>query len=264
MILVLAGTTEGREMIGALSDLGQRVTASALTSYGAELARSAGAAEVLCGALAEDGLSTLLEGRNFIAVVDCTHPFAVDVTEMARQTCACHGVPYYRYSRPAAELPAHPLVKQVREWEEAVGALAALECRNVFLAIGTRRLTLFTGSPLLRQKRLVARVLPEAGSIAACRSLGLMPRDIVALQGPCGRELNLALYRHYQAEVVVTKEDGTAGGLEEKVSAALELDIPVIVVSRPREENGMSRDEILAALQGQILSTEGLINRLTS
>ncbi|MHB1042645.1 MAG: precorrin-6A reductase [Eubacteriales bacterium] len=251
MILVLAGTTEGREMIAALSALGRRVTAAALTSYGAEIARSAGAGEVLCGGLAEDSLCALLQSRKFKAVVDCTHPFAVTVTETARQACARHGVPYYRCSRPAAELPAHPLVKKVGDWEEAAGAVAALECRNIFLAIGTRRLDLFVNSPLLRQKRLIARVLPEVGSLAACRSLGLPPRDIVAIQGPCGRELNLALYRHCGAEAVVTKEDGTAGGLEDKVSAALELGLPVIIVSRPREDNGMSKEEILAALRTQ-------------
>ena len=250
MILVLAGTSEGREMIAALSARGRQVTATALTPYGAELARAAGAAESISGPLAEDGLSVLLESRPFAAVVDCTHPFAAGVTGMARRVCRRLGVPYYRYSRPPAELPSHPLVRPVRDWEEAVNAVAALDCEVIFLAIGTRRLSDFIRSPFLRHKRLVARVLPEVDSLALCRSLGLLPRDIVAVQGPCSHELNLALYRHCGAGAVVTKEDGTAGGLEAKISAALALEIPVVVVMRPPEEPGLSLDEILAALSG--------------
>ncbi|MDN5347352.1 MAG: precorrin-6A/cobalt-precorrin-6A reductase [Clostridia bacterium] len=248
MILVLAGTSEGREMIAALREQGWQVVATALTPYGAELARAAGAMESLCGPLSEGDLLSLLQNRPFAAVVDCTHPFATAVTDMSKRVCAKLGISYYRYSRPAAKLPVHPLVKPVKDWEEAVGVVASLGGRTIFLTIGTRHLATFVHSPRLQGKRLVVRVLPEVDSLAHCRTLGLLPRDIVALQGPCSRELNLALYRQYGAEIVVTKEDGAAGGLEEKVAAALELSLPVVVVGRPPEEGGMSKEEILAAL----------------
>lgn len=254
MILVLAGTTEGREMVAELCARGYQVTAATLTAYGAELAGAAGAvASFLNGPLSEDGLSALLRNRQFTALVDCTHPFAVNITKMAKQVCARYGLPYYRYARPAAELPVSPLIIRVEGWAEAVNAVAAPEFNNIFLAIGTRYLADFVRSPDLQGKRLIARVLPETDSITRCRSLGLPPRDIVALQGPCGRELNAALYNYYKADVVVTKDSGTAGGVEEKVSAALELDLPVIAVRRPQEDAGMSKAEILTALQSLYL-----------
>ncbi|MCG9967324.1 precorrin-6A reductase [Pelotomaculum terephthalicicum JT] len=249
MILVLAGTAEGREMVAGLCARGYQVAAATLTAYGAELAGAAGAAANINGPLSEDGLSALLQGSHFTALVDCTHPFAANITEMAKQVCARHGLPYYRCARPAAELPVSPLIKRVDGWAGAVNAVASPVFNNIFLAIGTRHLPEFVHSPDLQGKRLIARVLSETDSIAFCRSLGLTPRDIIALQGPCGRELNAALYRYYKADIVVTKDSGTAGGMEEKVSAALELGLPVIVINRPREEAGMSKAEILAALK---------------
>jgi len=253
MILVLAGTTEGREMVAELSARGCQVTAAALTAYGAELSRAAGAVVNLNGPLTEDGLSALLRNRQFTALVDCTHPFAANITRIAKQVCARHGLPYYRCARPAAELPGSPLVKSVESWAEAVNAAAGPGFDIIFLTIGTRHLPEFIHSPGLRGKRFVARVLPDPDSIAFCRSLGLPPRDIVALQGPCGKELNAALFSHYKADAVVTKDSGTAGGVEEKVSAALELNLPVIVVRRPWEDAGMSKAEILAAIQALCL-----------
>ncbi|MDF9408849.1 precorrin-6A reductase [Pelotomaculum isophthalicicum JI] len=249
MILVLAGTTEGREMVADLCARGYQVTTATLTAYGAELAGAAGVVANLSGPLSEDGLSNLLQGRRFTALVDCTHPFATNITKMAKQLCARHSLPYYRYARPSVELPINPLIKSVKGWTEAVNAVTAPGFNNIFLTIGTRHLPEFVRSPGLQGKRLIARVLPETDSIACCRSLGLPPRDIVAVQGPCGRELNAALYSYYKADVVVTKDSGTVGGALEKVFAALELDLPVIVVRRPQEEDGMSKAEILAAIQ---------------
>ena len=44
---------------------------------------------------------------------------------------------------------------------------------------------------------------------------------------------------------MITKDSGAAGGFPEKISAAAECGIPVIVIMRPEEE-GLSFDEILA------------------
>ena len=44
----------------------------------------------------------------------------------------------------------------------------------------------------------------------------------------------MALYRQYQAEVVVTKNSGEIGGTDTKLEAAVELRLPVVMIDRPR------------------------------
>ena len=65
--------------------------------------------------------------------------------------------------------------------------------------------------------------------------MGYSPPDLVAMQGPFSEEVNLALWRHFGVDVVVTKESGPAGGLGEKLSAASRLGIPVVMIKRPPE-----------------------------
>lgn len=50
--------------------------------------------------------------------------------------------------------------------------------------------------------------------------------------------MNEALYKHYGTNVMVTKESGRTGAVDEKVQSALELGIHVLLISRPEVEFG--------------------------
>jgi precorrin-6A/cobalt-precorrin-6A reductase len=64
------------------------------------------------------------------------------------------------------------------------------------------------------------------------------------MQGPFGKELNKVLYQHYKVTTVITKESGQIGSVDEKVEAALELGLHVVLISRPRIEYGRALDKI--------------------
>lgn len=64
--------------------------------------------------------------------------------------------------------------------------------------------------------------------------VGIGPDSIIAMQGPFSIELNRAMLEECKADVLVTKENGSVGGVEEKVSAALSPGIPVVVIERPK------------------------------
>ncbi|MEW8958471.1 Cobalt-precorrin-6A reductase [Moorella humiferrea] len=250
MILVLAGTKDAGRIIGVLKSEGYRVAASVVTEYGARLAGEAGADLVHTGPLGKEELEKYLKKHGIVAVIDATHPFAVAITEAARETCRSLGLPYFRYRRPEVQLPSHPYLLPASSFEEA--AVLAARGRIIFLTIGTRHLECFTEAPALKGKRLVVRVLPEEDSLARCRRLGIWPRDIVAIQGPLSYELNRALYRQYNADVVVTKDSGSVGGVEEKVRAALDLGLTVVVVRRPPEAGALSLEELIPLLEEAI------------
>ena len=65
------------------------------------------------------------------------------------------------------------------------------------------------------------------------RSLGVEQKNIVAMQGPFSKELNKALYNQYGVTLMITKESGKVGSVDEKLEAALECGIETIMIARP-------------------------------
>ena len=43
----------------------------------------------------------------------------------------------------------------------------------------------------------------------------------------------MSLMKEFNVKAVITKESGESGGSEEKINAAIELGLPVILVTRP-------------------------------
>lgn len=236
MILVIAGTRDGRELAADLARQGWPVTVTVVSDYGRDLA-AAERLTVATGPLDAAGLADLIHRQGVRAIVDASHPYAAGASCSAQAACAACGIPYLRYERPAAPLPVYDKLNLVAG-PEAAAKLAAGLGKVIFLTTGSRSLAVFKQEPLLLGHRLIARVLPEPEVIAACRRLGFAPRDIVALQGPFSRELNLALFREFGSDVVVTKNSGQIGGSDSKFSAAVELGLHLVVIDRPAVEYG--------------------------
>lgn len=56
--------------------------------------------------------------------------------------------------------------------------------------------------------------------------------------------MNAALLRETGAKILVTKDTGVSGGFAEKVAAAEEVGAKVLVIARPRVENGKNQVEM--------------------
>ncbi len=231
MILVLAGTKDGRELITLLSAAGYQVMASVFSEYGRELITQTNVL-IQAGPLDTDGLKELIAKHKIALVVDASHPYAVNVSHNAMQACHSAGIPYLRYERKMAILPAYEKLHIVHDYTAAAEVAATLG-KIIFLTTGSRHLKTFKSAACLRDHRLIARILPEPSVIAECSDLGFTPQDIVALQGPFSHELNMALFKEYGAEVIVTKNSGQVGGSDTKISAAMALDLSLVIIDRP-------------------------------
>lgn len=231
MIVVLAGTQDGREAAYKLAEAGFSVLVSVVSSYGHQLAQAENL-EVQTGALTTDELADLLISREVRLVVDATHPYAVNVSQNAMEACTQTDTTYLRYERPAVGFEQYDKLHLVSSYQEAAQTAARLG-QTVFLTTGSRRLQSFTDEAALAGHRLVARVLPDVEVIAQCLALGFSPKDIIAMQGPFSHELNKTLYKEYQADVIVSKNSGTIGGSDTKFTAAVALDLPIVVIDRP-------------------------------
>ena len=97
-VLVLGGTSEARDLAGALSAEGTRV----ISSLAGRVERPRlPAGEVRVGGFGGPGaLAAWLSENGIAAVVDATHPFAQRISESAATACSASGVPLLRLERP--------------------------------------------------------------------------------------------------------------------------------------------------------------------
>ena len=239
-VLVFGGTTEGRLLASELLKRGLEVTVSVATPLGAEELSGLSGLEIWVGRKEVRELEQAV--KSFERCIDATHPYAVLASANIRTACQRAGVPCDRLSR--AESLAEGVI-EVNSCVQAAELLAGQE-GNILLTTGSKELSAFGN---ISRERLYVRVLPCHESLAACEALGIPHRNILALQGPFGQKLNEAMLEQYRIGWLVTKDGGTAGGFPEKLAAAQNLGVSVVLVKRP-EESGMTMEELLKEAEG--------------
>jgi precorrin-6A/cobalt-precorrin-6A reductase len=200
----------------------------------------------------EESLSGFLGQREADLVLDATHPFAVRITRLAHAVCSRLGVPYVRYERPDWEPP--PGTRLVDSFAEAVSVLEGLKGR-VLLTIGAKQLKHF--APLQGSLYLVARILPSVLSIQQALAAGFTLDRLLCLRPPFSREFNRAILQEYRIGLLVTKASGREGGVEEKVLAAGDLGIEVLLIRRPEQGGVAGVSSLEAAVQACRETVEG-------
>ncbi|WNS46555.1 precorrin-6A reductase [Paenibacillus sp. MMS20-IR301] len=257
MILMLCGTSDARELALHLSRQGLPVQASVVTPSAAERLEAAGIS-ARTGRLDMQAMISLLQEGGYRAVVDGSHPFALEAHANAIGAAAALGLPYFRYERQSLIYDSHPRLILADSYEAA--ARRAKELKGpVMLTTGGKTLEIFAeallGDPDIR---LTVRLLPCVENMEKCLALGIEQRNIIALQGPFSREMNEALYRQYDTKVMITKESGAEGSVDEKLQAALDMGLYVIMIVRPGMSFGDdgtvfdSFDELTAAVQAAL------------
>ena len=234
MIFIAAGTRDGRELVCRLLEVGYEVTASVVSHYGKQLLEKYGHTDRLhinSTAMDKHDLIEYLGTNDIKAFVDATHPYASNVSENAMGACRSLNIPYIRYERESTPI-TYVKAYNVLNYEDAAKQAAELG-HHIFLTTGSRNLEKFVTSPYLIDASIVVRVLPSSKVISMCESLGLSPGNIIAMQGPFSKELNIELYKKYNADVLVTKNAGHIGGTDTKISAAEAMGIPVVIINRP-------------------------------
>ena len=229
-IFVIAGTEDGRELAGFLLSKGFDVTASVVSSYGRQLLEYYHGLKINDRKLDAEELAAYLLEHGIEAVIDASHPYAENVSANAMKACRENELPCIRYERLEHEL-TYDKIYHANNYEAAADLSGKLG-HNIFLTTGSRSLKIFVER--LPNANLIARVLPTSTVLSECERLGLTPKNIVAMLGPFTKEMNTAMFRQFRADVIVTKNSGTVGGIDEKIDAAAQLGLPVVVIDRPK------------------------------
>ncbi|WP_199426556.1 precorrin-6A reductase [Thermaerobacillus caldiproteolyticus] len=236
MILVLAGTSDARALALRIKEVGYPVLTTVVTDHAANELRQAGL-EVYVGRLTAADMEALIQQQDIKAVVDASHPFAEEASKNAISAAHSANVPYIRYERKSQPFRSEKLTV-VKDYEEA--ALLAAEKKGVILlTTGSKTLHIFAEKLLhLPNVRLIARMLPRKDNIEKCEQLGIPQKNIVAIQGPFTKEFNQALFQQFGVTLLITKESGKEGAVDEKIAAAEELGIETILIRRPTLDYG--------------------------
>lgn len=239
MIWVISGTQDGREIAGRLADQSEKlgkeeILMTVVSQYGKVLAEHRGI-DIKVGRFKKEDMVRIIRENHISVILDASHPYAAIVSETAQAACRETGIHYVRYERPEVPLPHYGKLHEV-ENEEAAAKLAGRLGSHILLTTGSKTLPVFVKSPALRGKEIWARVLPTSQVLSLCESLGLRPKNIIAVQGPFSYEMNRATIRDYQIDVMVTKNSGLIGGSDTKIKAAMDAGISIIIIDRPRAE----------------------------
>lgn len=237
MILLFAGTHEGREAACSLKDSGKEFIASVATKQGAQLLKKSlgdinNNMSILCGPLDREQIESIVDIHNVATIIDATHPFAINISKNLIDVAVEREVQLIRIERPRLKLTESHLIEPVAD----VTSAAELACNlgeTLFLTIGSKAAYEFAEIALKAGKKIVTRVMPSGESINKCLDAGFKRENIITGLGPFTKEHNISDFKKYKVDVVISKDSGAEGGLQEKVDAAAELGKKIVLIERP-------------------------------
>ncbi len=244
---LIGGTSESVALARAIASLALPCTVTVTTVAAEALYPTTPMLDVHVGHLDGDKLEQFLQAQQIAAILDASHPYAVEVSKMATRAAAQWKIPYLRFERPAVNAQDDNLQRIELESFEALLAGDYLFQQRVMLTVGYKALSLFDSWQ--DRSTLFARILPAVTSLEAAIAAGFTSDRIIALRPPVSAEVEKALWRHWEISLVVTKASGTAGGEEIKRTVAAELGIPLIVIARPTVDYPQQTSDFSVALE---------------
>lgn len=229
---LIGGTSESAQIAEAIASAQLPCTITVTTEAAIALYPQTPLLKVLVGRINLSEAGSFFSQQQIVAVLDASHPYAVEISQGAIAAAIQRQIPYLRYERSSINSPTPE--DTVIELDSFKTLLASdyLHQQRVLLTVGYKALPRF--QPWQERATLFARLLPTVSSLEVALSAGFTPERMIALRPPVSAELEKALWRQWQISLVVTKASGQAGGEDVKRTVAAELGILLIVIARPR------------------------------
>ena len=220
-VLILGGTTEANQLAGLFAD--KRIPA--IYSYAGRVnkPKKQPIESRVGGFGGVDGLIQYINNNKITHIIDCTHPFAQQMSINAYSAASKNGTKLLSYSRPAWVANADDNWQSVGCISAAVDLLKG-DPRRIFLAIGRMHLGEFKSQ---HQHFYLLRLIDKP-----TEALFFDNYEAIIDKAPFSVEQEIVLLLTHKIDLVVCKN---AGGMasEAKLIAARELNLPVIMIERP-------------------------------
>ena len=170
----------------------------------------------------QQGMKRFMQQNSIDKVIDATHPYAVTISNNASVVCKLLNIPFLKYVRPAWLATEDDNWVEVMNWAEAKKTMHPF--KRPFITIG--RIANNDINEIPGHQHWVIRSAIEENQIQDRYRL-------IKAIGPFVKEQEIELLKTLQVDVVVCKNSG-GSAVDGKLSAARELNLPVIMLSRPK------------------------------
>lgn len=242
---LIGGTSESREIAKQLIQQGIPCTVTITTETARSLYPESPLLRVIVGRMNAVQIQEFLQLEQIVGILDATHPYAVEISQTAIALSTQYRLPYLRYERPEV-VPAAGNHITCSSFESLLTSNILLG-KRVLLTIGYQALPLFQSWQT--QATLFTRILPSVASLQTALEAGFSSDRIIAFRPPISADLERAFWQQWQINLVVTKASGNAGGEAIKYQVGKELNIPIVIVTRPVVDYPQQTSEIAIALQ---------------
>lgn len=221
-ILILGGTTEGRQLAAHLAARGDcDIT---LSLAGRTRDPVAQPVPVRTGGFGgAQGLADYLEAHEIGLLIDATHPYAARISANAADAARIAGVPILALRRPGWSRVDGDRWNDVDSVDEAAHALG-ITPRRAFLALGRQELLPFEACP--QHSYVIRSVDPVEPPLDVPDATYILGR------GPFAEADEIVMLKSHCIEAIVCKNSGGTATYG-KIAAARALGIDVIMVRRP-------------------------------
>jgi precorrin-6A/cobalt-precorrin-6A reductase len=232
MIWLIGGTSESVIIATLMAQCQFNFVISVTTDNARNLYESIPYCNIVVGKLSGQAIVNFLQQYHVKAIVDCSHPFATEISQSVITISQSLNLPYLRYERPEVFTQGKHLINHVPNLEPLLLDNSPLQGKRVLLTIGAKYLPRF--KDFQASATLYTRILPYPESLELAYQGGFSCDRIMALRPPLSQELEIALWKLWQIEIVVSKAGGKAGGEEIKSQVAQALNIPLMIITRPQ------------------------------
>lgn len=230
-VIVIAGTSESREVIKEQLKQGKKILACVATELGQEMLLEY-KIDIHVGRLDEEGFLSLFAKNPCRQIIDASHPFAKIVTETVKKAAKGMKIPYERYERSEINYD-YEKIYRVADVGEAIELLNKIK-GNIFLTTGVNTAANYARGVDNAKERLYIRVLDNTASYEGCAAAGYPKDHVYGEMPPFSVKDNLRIIKETNAKVMVSKDSGKNGGVDIKVQACKEAGIPMILIRRPQ------------------------------
>lgn len=229
MIWVIGGTKDSRIFLEKFASADKNIIVSTATEYGGKLLEGL-PVKVVSERLPLELMRGFVEKNSIKTIVDISHPYALEVSKNAMKVAEEFSVAYYRFEREEI----HIIPDRFSEFQNINDLLEYCDKLegNILVTLGSNNIEHF--SKLKNLEKFYFRILPKWDMVKKCEDNGILPKNIIAMQGPFSLNMNKAMIEQLNIKYLVTKKGGVTGGEREKIDACNEKGIEVVLLDKPQ------------------------------
>lgn len=227
MIWVIGGTKDSRDFLEKFIKFEKDIIVSTATEYGGKLLENL-PIKISSEKMNKEEMLNFVKNNNIKKIIDISHPYAFEVSKNAMDIADEMNVEYFRFEREDIGI----LPKKYSIFENINDLISYTEKLegNILVTLGSNNVPLFKDVKNLQN--FYFRILPKWDMVKKCEDNNILPKNIIAMQGPFTENINIAMIEQLKIKYLITKKAGDTGGEREKISACDKTNVEVIYLEK--------------------------------